>query len=59
MDNRKNIAIFGFGKEGISAANYFGSMANLSIIDDKSQDKIPKENFKKLKKIFPKLNRRS
>ena len=63
MDNRKNIAIFGFGKEGISAANYFGSMANLSIIDDKSQDEIPKENFKKLKtknarfyfgKIFPK-----
>src|SRR3990167_4144742 len=49
MDNRKNIAIFGFGKEGISAANYFGRMANLSIIDDKSQDKIPKENFKKLK----------
>lgn len=49
MDNRKNICIFGFGKEGISAANYFGDNAHISIIDDKSQDEIPKENFKKLK----------
>lgn len=49
MVNAKSIAIFGFGKEGISAANYFGNRVKVSIIEDKSPNEIPKQNFKNLK----------
>ena len=45
----KKIAIFGFGKEGLSAANYFGNNNHISIIDDKLQSEIDQEIFEKLK----------
>jgi len=49
MASLKNIAIYGFGKEGISAANYLGKTANISIIEDRVENEIDKSNFKKLK----------
>jgi len=44
----KKIAIFGFGKEGVSAANYFGDKYQIEIIEEKSQRQIDKTLFKKL-----------
>ncbi len=44
----KKIAIFGFGKEGISAANYLGSENKITIIDDKEKKDIEKSLFQKL-----------
>ena len=45
----KKIAIFGFGKEGLAAANFLGNNNHISIIDDKLQSEIDQEIFKKLK----------
>ena len=49
MINSKRILIFGFGKEGQSAANYLGKKNDLVIFDEKSQNLIPQEHFTKLK----------
>ena len=46
---KKNIAIFGFGTEGLSAANFLGRNNRISIFDDKDQESIDKLTFKKLK----------
>lgn len=43
MIRNKNIAIVGFGQEGYSAAKYLMKHNNVSIFDDKNQNKIPKE----------------
>lgn len=43
------IAIIGFGKEGVAAANYFGEVNDVTVIDDKSQDEVEKEYFRDLK----------
>jgi UDP-N-acetylmuramoylalanine--D-glutamate ligase len=44
----KNIAIFGLGKEGISAANFLGKNNNITLFDDKNEDEINKSRLKKL-----------
>jgi len=49
MNSKKRIAIFGFGKEGISAANYLGENNEISIIDDKNKNEIDAKIFNKLK----------
>jgi len=46
---KKNIAIFGFGSEGVSAVNFLGKNNRVSIFDDKDQESIDKSTFKKLK----------
>ncbi len=46
---KKNIAIFGFGSEGTSAANFLGRNNRISIFDDKDQESIDKSVFNKLK----------
>lgn len=62
MINSKKIAIFGFGKEGISAANYLEG-GHISIIEDKEETSFEKSEIKKFKqkgihfffgKIYPK-----
>jgi len=49
MISKKRIAILGFGKEGLSAANYLGVNNDVSIIDEKQKSEIEQESFKKLK----------
>jgi UDP-N-acetylmuramoylalanine--D-glutamate ligase len=49
MISSKRIAILGFGKEGLSSANYLGQKNKITIFDQKSQDQIDKEFFKNLK----------
>ena len=46
---KKNIAIFGFGSEGVSAANFLGRSNRISIFDDKDKESIDQSAFKKLK----------
>lgn len=48
MYTGKNIAIIGFGKEGLSAANFLGSQNSISIFDDKRKEEISEEFFEKL-----------
>lgn len=45
----KNIAIIGFGQEGVSAANYFGTQNNILIYDDKEKNEVEKELLEKIK----------
>ena len=45
----KNIAIFGFGTEGTSAANFLGRSNRISIFDDKDKENIDQSVFKELK----------
>jgi len=45
----KNVAIIGFGQEGISAANFLGRNNNILIYDDKNKKQIDKELFGELK----------
>jgi len=49
MIRSKKIAIFGFGKEGISAANYLGHRNRITIFEEKQETQIDKSLFKKLK----------
>lgn len=49
MISFKRIAIFGFGKEGISAANYLGERNQITIFEQKADREIDKSFFKKLK----------
>jgi len=44
----KKIAIIGFGKEGVSAANFLGSENQIIIIDQKSKEAIDNVFFKSL-----------
>ena len=46
--NLKNIAIFGFGKEGVAAANYLGTGNNISVFDDKPKNLMEPMLFKML-----------
>jgi len=48
MITSKRIAILGFGKEGLSSANYLGQKNKVAIFDQKPQDQIDKEFFKNL-----------
>lgn len=61
MISGKKIIILGFGKEGVSAANYLGLNNKIIIFDEKSRKQISEEFFKNLKiknstVIFEKLN---
>lgn len=47
--NGKKIAIIGFGKEGLSAANFLGEYNRITIFDQKPPDQIDKSFFKNLK----------
>ena len=49
MIRSKKIAIFGFGKEGVSAANYLGHRNQITIFEKKQETQIDKSLFKKLK----------
>lgn len=49
MIQNKKIAIFGFGKEGVSAANFLGRKNQIVIIDEKTKDKIDDVFFTNLK----------
>ncbi|MDP2632365.1 MAG: UDP-N-acetylmuramoyl-L-alanine--D-glutamate ligase [Candidatus Curtissbacteria bacterium] len=49
MIKGKRIAVFGFAKEGLSAANYLGAENFISIIDEKTKDELDKSIFRKLK----------
>ena len=49
MISNQKIAIFGFGKEGVSSANYLGRNNQLTIIDEKTRDQIDPIFFEKLK----------
>ena len=47
MIKGKRIAIYGFGKEGVSAANFLGQNNDVSIIDDKTKKEIDPIFFSK------------
>ena len=47
--NNKKIAIIGFGKEGVSVANWFGLTNQISIFDDKLKQAIDPILFDHLK----------
>ena len=49
MIQGKKIVIFGFGKEGLSSANFLGKKNQIAVIDEKSKFQIDTEFFKKLK----------
>ena len=49
MISGKKIAILGFGKEGVAAANYLGRNNQIFVFDKKSESEIEKHFFKKLK----------
>lgn len=49
MISHKKIAIFGFAKEGVSSANYFGHNNKIFILDDREKNQIEKKYFRKLK----------
>lgn len=49
MEKIEKIAILGFGKEGLAAANFFQGKGNISIFDDKPREEIDSVFFKKLK----------
>ncbi|OGD87936.1 UDP-N-acetylmuramoylalanine--D-glutamate ligase [Candidatus Curtissbacteria bacterium RIFCSPLOWO2_02_FULL_40_11] len=49
MISSKNVAIFGFGKEGVAAANYLGVKNKIHIFEDKQQSDINKSFFRGLK----------
>ncbi len=49
MIKGSKIAIYGFGKEGFSAANYLGKENQIAIIDDRPKNEIDVDFFKKLK----------
>lgn len=45
----KKVLIFGFGKEGVAAANYLGKNNKIFVFDQKSKNKIEKKYFTGLK----------
>lgn len=49
MIENKNIVIFGFGQEGISAANYLGKSNSISIYDDQKGNNFDKKQIASLK----------
>jgi len=49
MISGRNIAIFGFGKEGQTSANYLGKSNQITIIDEKDKDDIDNNFFKNLR----------
>lgn len=49
MIKSQNIAILGFGKEGISSANFLFGNNNISIVDDRAKDTFVKSDFDKIK----------
>lgn len=49
MISKKNILVFGFGQEAISAANFLGKSNTISIFDDKERNYFNKVHFGKLK----------
>ncbi|KKR57370.1 MAG: hypothetical protein UT95_C0021G0010, partial [Candidatus Curtissbacteria bacterium GW2011_GWB1_40_28] len=49
MIKGKRIAIYGFGKEGVSAANFLGQNNDVSIIDDKTKKEIDPIFFSNLR----------
>ena len=49
MISNKKIAIFGFGKEGASSANFLGTNNQITIIDDKKKVDIDEKLLKSLK----------
>lgn len=49
MIKGKRIAIIGFGKEGVSCANFLGQENEISIFDQKTKNQIDPTFFKKLK----------
>ncbi|OGD93043.1 UDP-N-acetylmuramoylalanine--D-glutamate ligase [Candidatus Curtissbacteria bacterium RIFCSPHIGHO2_12_FULL_41_13] len=49
MTKNKKIAIYGFGKEGVSAANFLGQNNDVSIIDDKTKKEIDPIFFSNLR----------
>src|SRR3989304_4587032 len=49
MISGRNIAIFGFGKEGQASANYLGKSNQITIIDEKDKDDIDNNFFKNLR----------
>ncbi len=51
MIKNKKIAIIGFGKEGIAAANYLGSKNEISVFDEKKESQIPKSDLQKAKMV--------
>lgn len=50
MINNKKIAIIGFGKEGIAAANYLSGTNEISIFDAKKENQFPQSDFEKVRK---------
>lgn len=50
MIKNKNIAIFGFAKEGLAAANYLSAQNKIAILDIKPKEDIDSKFFKFLKK---------
>lgn len=49
MLKSRKIAIIGFGKEGLSAANFFSPTSQVTIFDDKPKEQIDRILFKNLK----------
>ena len=49
MIHSKRIAVFGFGEEGISVANFLGKNNQITVIDDKLRNDIDKSFFRRLR----------